>query len=297
MSDLYGTLANGGYIYYGYENTRKIGRMNLDGTGANDSWLDYTGNTSAPFSAQLLIVNGFLYFGGGNNSMGKSVWRLPVSGGAPAFVFSDADAQAGINGLDSDGTYIYWTDYRVGEVGRVSLDLASFNDNWITGLASPWGLQVADDYIYFSNLNNIARARRDGSSVERTWVSNTSLQGLAIADAGVNSSSFATPVNQVNTFALSSNATIATFRTAVDVSINVTLPSRVTFIANGKRIGGCINKATSGTSPNIVATCSWSPSTRGSVSLTALIDPNDANASNTFSSALNVRVGNRTNKK
>ena len=295
VADQYGILLDGGYIYYGYQYTRKIGRMNLDGSGANDSWLDYSSNTSAPYSAQMVIVNGILYFGGGDNSQGKTIWKVPLSGGTPTHFITDADQTAGIRAIDSDGTYIYWSD-RVGEIGRVALDGSGFDDNWISGLSTNWGMQVADDYIYFIHWNYIGRVRRDGTGLERTWVGNTSVQGLAIADAGVNSTSFATPTNDVNSFALASNASVATYRTAIDVSINVTLPSRVTFMANGKRIGGCINKATSGTSPNIVATCSWSPSTRGSVALTALIDPNDANASNAFSNALNVRVGNRTNK-
>lgn len=296
VADQYGIALDGGYIYYGYEYTRKIGRMNLDGSGANDSWLDYSSNTSAPFSGQMVVVNGNIYFGGGNNSQGKTIWKVPVSGGTPTHFITDADQTAGIRGIDSDGTYLYWSD-RVGEIGRVALDGSDFNDNWVSGLSTNWGLQVADDYIYFIHWNYIGRIRRDGTGLERTWVGNTSVQGLAIADAGVNSTSFATPTNEVNSFTLASNASTATYRTAIEISVNVTLPSRVTFTANGKRIGGCINKATSGTSPNIVATCSWSPSTRGSVVLTALIDPNDANASNTSSSPLNVRVGNRSNKR
>jgi len=289
-----GIVISGSYIYYGYEYTRKIGRMNLDGTGANDSWLDYSSNSSAPFSGQLVVVDGFLYFGGGNNSYGKSIWRVPIEGGTPTHFVTDADAQAGINGIDSDGTFIYWTDFRVGEIGRVALDLSSTNDNWVTGLSSPWGIQVADDYVYFNNSSSIGRILRNGSGLERTWVSNSASQGLAIADAGVNSTSFTVTPTNVNSFVLASNATTAFFRTSVTVSINVTVAARVTFMANGKRIGGCINRQTSGASPNIVATCSWSPSTRGSVTLTALIDPVNENSSNLLTSPLNVRVGNRT---
>lgn len=294
ISGQQGIVISGSFIYYGYEYTRKIGRMNLDGTGANDSWLDYSSNSNAPFSGQLVVVDGFLYFGGGNNSYGTSIWKVAVGGGTPTHFMTDADAQAGINGIDSDGTFIYWTDFRVGEIGRVALDLSSTNDNWVTGLSSPWGIQVADDYVYFNNSSSIGRILRNGSGLERTWVSNSASQGLAIADAGVNSTSLAVTATNVNFFALASNSTTALFRTPVTVSINVTVAARVTFMANGKRIGGCINRETSGTSPSIIATCSWSPSTRGSVTLTALIDPINENSSNLVTSPLNVRVGNRT---
>jgi len=75
----YGLLINGNYIYYGYEYSKKIGRMNLDGTGANDNWLDYSATTSAPYSGQLAIVGSYIYFGGGENIYGKSIWRIPLT--------------------------------------------------------------------------------------------------------------------------------------------------------------------------------------------------------------------------
>jgi hypothetical protein len=391
----YGHLINGGYIYYGYEYSKKIGRMNLDGTGANDAWLDYSSVAGAPYSPQMTIVGSTLYFGGGNNSYGKTIWKVSLSGGTPTVFVDDADAQAGINGIDSDGTYIYWTDYRVGEIGRAAIDLTSTNDNWITGLSGPWGIQVADTYIYFNNSSSIGRVLRDGSSLQRTWVSNTSGQGLAIADAGTNSTSLAgdttaptfpsadtfsvaensTSVGSVttnesatisiysgedsslfsltrssetsatlsfqstpdyespgdvglnntyvvvfravdtalnagyetvtvtvtniadlasfNSFGLLSGATLATYRTVITITANVALSSKVTFLANDKRIGGCIKVSTSGTAPNIVATCSWRPTTRGAVTLKAISYPTNQSFTGASSVAY-VTVGNRS---
>lgn len=98
----------------------------------------------------------------------------------------------------------------------------------------------------------------------------------------------------VNTFGLASNATTANYKTASNITINVTVASRVTFLANGKRIAGCIKKATSGTSPNITVTCSWSPTTRGSVVLTALVIPVDQNIASLTSTSAYIRVGNRS---
>jgi Domain of unknown function (DUF5050) len=396
VADQFGLLINGGYIYYGYEYNRKIGRMNLDGTGANDNWLDYSSTTSAPYSGQLVIVGNYLYFGGGNNILGKSIWRVPLTGGTPTAFVTDADAQAGIGGIDSDGTYIYWTDYQVGEMGRAAIDQSSTTDNWVTGLSYPWGMQVADNYIYFNNGSSIGRVLRDGTGLQRTWVSNTSGQGLAIADAGVNSTAIAgdsTPptltssdvftvaenTTAVGTITASESSTIsisggedsssfqitrssetsaalsfvtapnfeaptdiggnnsyivvvraidsssnsgyetvtvtvtdvadvatfnslglpggvlrATFRTVITISANVSLPSKVTFLANGKRIAGCIKVSSSGTSPSIVATCSWKPSNRGAIRLTAISYPTNQSFTGASSSATNIVVGTRT---
>jgi hypothetical protein len=98
----------------------------------------------------------------------------------------------------------------------------------------------------------------------------------------------------ISTFGLAANATTANFKTATNITINVSVASRITFLSNGKRIAGCIKKATSGTSPNITVTCSWSPSTRGSVSLTAVIVPVDQNIAGLTSTPVNIRVGNRS---
>jgi hypothetical protein len=70
--------------------------------------------------------------------------------------------------------------------------------------------------------------------------------------------------------------------------------SRVTFRARGVIIAGCKNKLTSGSSPNIVASCSWRPSTRGAVVLTATAAPTGAGISSTTATPISVMVGNRS---
>jgi hypothetical protein len=70
--------------------------------------------------------------------------------------------------------------------------------------------------------------------------------------------------------------------------------SRVTFRARGVIIAGCKNKLTSGSSPNIVASCSWRPSTRGAVTLTATAAPTGAGISSATATPISVMVGNRS---
>ena len=93
---------------------------------------------------------------------------------------------------------------------------------------------------------------------------------------------------------LGSSATSAVYRTTSTIEALVDVPGKVTFYQAGKTISGCRNKATSGSSPNIKATCTWKPSNRGSVKLTARITPSSANYSATTSSIYAVPVGNRT---
>jgi len=100
------------------------------------------------------------------------------------------------------------------------------------------------------------------------------------------------PVNLIfNSLTLSGSAS---FRTAVTITANVSAAAKVTFRARNSIIPGCKNKATTGTSPNIVATCSWKPSTRGAVTITASAVPTAAGGSGTSATPITATVSNRT---
>jgi hypothetical protein len=86
----------------------------------------------------------------------------------------------------------------------------------------------------------------------------------------------------------------ASFRTVVTITANVSVASRVTFRARNVIISGCKNKLTSGSSPNIVASCSWRPSMRGAVVITATATPTGAGISSTTATPISVMVRNRS---
>jgi hypothetical protein len=96
-----------------------------------------------------------------------------------------------------------------------------------------------------------------------------------------------------NSLTLAGSATTATYRTVIVITANIAVASKVTFRINGKILPGCKNKSTTGSSPNIVATCSWKPSNRGIVSLTAGAVPTGAGISSATSMPLSIMVGNR----
>jgi hypothetical protein len=97
-----------------------------------------------------------------------------------------------------------------------------------------------------------------------------------------------------NSLALAGSATTASYRTVVVITANITVASKVTFRVNGKILPGCKNRSTTGSSPNIVATCTWKPSIRGNVSLTASAAPTGAGISSSTSTPVSIMVGNRT---
>ena len=100
------------------------------------------------------------------------------------------------------------------------------------------------------------------------------------------------PVNLVfNSLTLSGSAS---YRKAVTITANVSTAAKVTFRARNIIIPGCKNKATTGSSPNIVATCSWRPSTRGSIQVSASAVPTAAGGSTTNATPITALVSNRT---
>lgn len=89
-------------------------------------------------------------------------------------------------------------------------------------------------------------------------------------------------------------ASAPVFRSVVQVSANISVPAKVTFKVNNVRIPGCIGLRTSGTSPNIVATCNWKPSKRGTSVITAVATPTTAGIAPTTSTLLQMNVARRT---
>jgi hypothetical protein len=89
----------------------------------------------------------------------------------------------------------------------------------------------------------------------------------------------------------------AVYRTASTIEALVGTAGKVTFYQFGKVIPNCKNRSTTGSSPNIKATCSWKPSSRGSVKITAKINPTSASYAITNSQAFGVVVSSRTTRR
>jgi hypothetical protein len=99
------------------------------------------------------------------------------------------------------------------------------------------------------------------------------------------------------TLQLAAGGSSAVYRTASTIEALVGTAGKVTFYQFGKVIAGCKNRSTTGSSPNIKATCSWKPSSRGSVKITAKINPTSASYAITNSQAFGVVVSSRTTRR
>lgn len=96
-----------------------------------------------------------------------------------------------------------------------------------------------------------------------------------------------------NSLALAGSVTTAIFRTAVVITANVTVASKVTFRVNGKVLPGCKGKSTAGSVSSHSVTCTWKPSNRGTVSLNATATPTGAGIANASAAPINIWVAHR----
>lgn len=101
-------------------------------------------------------------------------------------------------------------------------------------------------------------------------------------------------VQVTSTFNSLSLSGSASYRKPVTITANVSTASRVTFRARNIIIPGCKNILTSGTSPNIIATCNWRPSVRGNIPITATSTPISVGTSGATATPVNVVVSNRS---
>jgi hypothetical protein len=78
------------------------------------------------------------------------------------------------------------------------------------------------------------------------------------------------------------------------ISITVGATGYLRFFMDGKRIPGCLNQVTSGTSPNFTATCNWKPPVKGARKLSAVFTSTDVSYLGVTSPAITVQVVPRT---
>ena len=117
---------------------------------------------------------------------------------------------------------------------------------------------------------------------------NTADQSIAITVTDViETSSF-------SIFRLAGSVTTATYRTAIVITAEVNVASKVTFRASGVVIPSCKNRSTVGSGSSYTATCSWKPSRRGSLIISASAVPNSVGIGSSSATPVSVWVNNRS---
>lgn len=125
-----------------------------------------------------------------------------------------------------------------------------------------------------------------GTNTSSTASSNSSHGYVTITALTVITANF-------NSYALTGSVTNATYRTSITINANVIVAARVTFYEANKVIPNCKNKIATGSGSVYTVSCSWKPSKRGNVLLTATAIPT-AGGNSGYATPINVRVVSRS---
>ena len=155
----------GAYVYWANYNPQPgttIGRANLDGTGANQSFI------SADTDSIGIAVDGqYIYWA---NTQAGTIGRANLDGTGvnPFFVTGAIDPL----GVAVDGQHIYWTNQGTDSgVGRANLDGSDVDNHFIMRGSNPESVAVDRQYVYWTNPSAIGRANLDGTSPDQSFIS------------------------------------------------------------------------------------------------------------------------------
>jgi virginiamycin B lyase len=155
--------AAGAYVYWTSDATGAIGRADLDGSAANQSFIP-GGSTG---QAVVAVDGGHVYWTNDDlGTIGRS--NLDGSGANQSFIVG----LPVLAGVAVDGQHIYWSDDTDDAIGRANLDGSGVNQSFITGADFPGGVAVDGRHIYWANVagDAIGRANLDGSGVNQSFI-------------------------------------------------------------------------------------------------------------------------------
>ncbi len=210
-----GPASVGAYLYWANDGTDSIGRANLNGSGASQSFmigldspldvavdathiywannatgkigrakLDGTGKNRSFITTGSSVVRGLTVDAGHIYWSGSSIGRANIDGSSvdPTFI----TGVAGAYGLALDAGHIYWANHSTDTIGRANINGSTVSPSFITGAASPYGVAVDDLHLYWTNFgtSKIGRALVDGDVVDQAFIGGArSPWGIAV-DAG-----------------------------------------------------------------------------------------------------------------
>ena len=153
------------YVYWthrGGGTGTTLGRANLDGTGANESFI-----AGAKGPVGIAVDGSYVYWA---NTFSTTIGRAKLDGTGPNQSFITGATNP--CGVAVDGSYVYWTNEGGTTIGRANLDGSSPNNGFIGGASAPVGVTVNGSYIYWGNntTNTVGRANLDGSNPNNNFI-------------------------------------------------------------------------------------------------------------------------------
>jgi len=168
------------YVYWttgtdtsGTTSTDTIARSNLDGSGANQSFI-----TGASSPAGVAVDAAHVYWANpGTNTIARA--NLDGSGVNQSFI----TGASGPAGVAVDAAHVYWANLGTKTIARAKLDGSGVNQSFITAGSFPNGVAVDAAHVYWANTgtNTITRANLDGSGASQSFITGANgLEGVAV---------------------------------------------------------------------------------------------------------------------
>jgi len=149
------------FVYWGDPGNNIVGRANLDGSSANQSFV------AATFAEGVAVDGAHVYWADYLNGV---IGRANINGSAPNQSFIDTGGNAPA-GVAVDGSHVYWTNNFA--IGRAALDGGSANQGFV-GAIFPNAVAVDAGHIYWTNdqmnTGSIGRANLDGTGVDQSFI-------------------------------------------------------------------------------------------------------------------------------
>src|SRR5918911_204635 len=120
------------FVYWANSGTNSIGRANLDGTGADQSFI-----TGANAPVGVAVDGAHIYWTTPAAVVGRA--NLDGTGVDHSFIATASGAPLGVA---VDGAHVYWTNFTTGTIGRANLDGTGVDQSFITGASRPGGVAV-----------------------------------------------------------------------------------------------------------------------------------------------------------
>ena len=151
------------HLYWANYGTGTIGRANVDGTGANQSFIS---GASGPVG--VAVDASHVYWANfDTGTIGRA--NLDGTGVNQSFITGASDPA----GVAVDASHVYWANAGTGTIGRANLDGTGANQSFITGASSPGGVAVDAGHVYWGNASTdtIGRANLDGTGANQSFIS------------------------------------------------------------------------------------------------------------------------------
>ena len=263
-----------------------------DGTSLiNRDGMDATTSTSGTAARDGFAAGGTSGAGGSSGDSGAPSTYIYSGGGGGGFTGNGGDTvQQGVVRTGSGGY-----SFTNGGAGGNAYNGWSYGGDggFGGGSAGSWGASGGGGYSGGAGDRSVGSSGdKEGGGGGGSYNSGANPVNTSGANTGAGYVTIAILITSTSTsLAVAGNVRTVNKGTSIQLTATVDQPGVVTFIANGKKIGGCVARVAASTT----ATCSWKPTIQGNASIYALLKPSNPIYTSSQSTPITLAIARRSN--